>query len=452
MKKYTLLFLFFSLVNYSQIINFTDPVFKAKLLSATTSNYIAGNASGTSIKIDTNNDGQIQVSEALNVVYLRVNNSNISSISGIEYFTNIKYLYCISNSLTTLPISNLTQLRLLECQNNQLTDLAAIQNLTQLTDLDFSFNQITSIALQNLSNLSFVIAENNLLNEIDVCGTNVYRLYCGDNPNLTSINLKNNVVTDVPYTFEGGTFPGPPFHTLLLQNLPLLNNICHDVGEYNALTAAISNFSTTNLSQITFSTSCFTCTDRSLVNLKLNIQGYYDSQTQEMKPAKYNQGISANPTDVDDITVELRTNTGILVDTAIATLKTNGTAVCSFNTAPVGSFFITVKNENMIQSYSSSLQNVGRIPLTYDFTNSVTKAFGDNLVQLSNGKYAFYSGDLNDDGNVDNSDYSLWEIDANNFAYGFYVTDLNGDGNVDNSDYSIWETNSNNFVSIISPF
>lgn len=452
MKKlyFIVLFVLFGLHANSQIITFNDPVFKAKLISATNSNYVAGNASATSIKVDTNNDGQIQVSEALNVVYLNITSSNISSINGIEFFTNIKYLYCSNNLLTSLPISNLTQLRLLDCKSNQLTSLSAIQNLTQLTNLDFSYNQVTSVSLQNLSQLTLVYADDNQLTELDICGTSVYRLFCLNNPNLTSLNLKNGIVTDVPYTFEGGFFPTPPFPTFQFQQLPSLTSICYDPGEYNSIVYNL-NYNT-DLNSISFSTSCLTCTDRSLVNLKLNIQGYYDTQTQEMKPAKYNQGVSTNPTDVDDITVELRTNTGTLVDTAIATLKTNGTAVCSFNTAPVGSFFITVKNENMVQTYSSSLQSVGRIPLTYDFTNSANKAFGNNVILLSNGKYAFYSGDLNGDGNVDNSDYSMWEIDANNFAFGSFATDLNGDGNVDNSDYSIWETNSNNFISIISPF
>lgn len=450
MKKLTLLFFVFSIASYSQIITFSDPVFKAKLVSSTTSNNIAGNINGNSIKIDSNNDGQIQVAEALNVVYLNINSSNISSINGIEFFTNIKYLYCINNSLTNLPISNLTQLRLLNCRSNQLTSLAAIQNLTQLTQIDFSYNQITSVALQNLALLNYVIADNNLLTELDICGTSVYRLFCLSNPNLTTLNLKNGVVTDVPYTFDGGFFPTPPFPTFQFQFCPLINSVCYDAGEYDSIVYNMDL--NVNLNAISFSSTCLTCTDRSLVNLKLNIQGYYDAQTQEMKPAKYNQGVSTNPTDVDDITVELRTNTGTLVDTATATLKTNGTAVCSFNTAPVGSFYISVKNTNMVQSYSNTLLNVGRIPLTYDFTNSVTKAYGNNSIQLSNGKYAFYSGDLNGDGNIDNSDYSLWEVDANNFAFGQFATDLNGDGNVDNSDYSIWETNSNNFISIISPF
>jgi hypothetical protein len=65
--------------------------------------------------------------------------------------------------------------------------------------------------------------------------------------------------------------------------------------------------------------------------------------------------------------------------------------------------------------------------------------------------YGFFSGDLDNDGNVANSDYSIWETDANNFESGIFATDLDGDGNVANSDYPIWENNANNFVSELRP-
>lgn len=73
MKKYTLLFLFFSLVNYSQTINFSDANLKTKLLSSSTASDVAKDSNGNNIKIDHfNSDGEIQLSEALNVYKLDV--------------------------------------------------------------------------------------------------------------------------------------------------------------------------------------------------------------------------------------------------------------------------------------------------------------------------------------------------------------------------------------------
>jgi len=188
-------------------------------------------------------------------------------------------------------------------------------------------------------------------------------------------------------------------------------------------------------------------------NLKLNIEGYYNTTTQSMTPVKANQGFAgATFTDVDDITVELRSNNGTLVDTAVAALKTNGTAVATFPNTAAGSYYLVIKYKNAIETWSATPQLVGPISLTYDFTTAASKAYGNNMKQVSPGVYAIYSGDINQDANIDNLDYSTWEEDANIFTSGYFATDLNGDGNVDNLDYSIWETNSNNFVYSISPF
>lgn len=188
----------------------------------------------------------------------------------------------------------------------------------------------------------------------------------------------------------------------------------------------------------------------SIVNVKLFIEGYYDAAG-AMKSVKFNQDTVSPTTDVADITVELYDSTTLaLVDTTIALLKTDGTAVCTFTTSPSGSYYLSVKGSNFIQTWSAAPVTVGSTPLDYDFSDAATKAYGDNMV-LVDGVYAFFSGELNGDGNVDNADFSLWETDANEFAFGNFITDLNGDGNVDNADFSIWEANANNFVFSFTP-
>ncbi len=63
MKKYLLLLLLASFSVEAQIVNIPDANFKAKLLEASPSNTIAQNASNQNIKIDVNDDGEIQESE-----------------------------------------------------------------------------------------------------------------------------------------------------------------------------------------------------------------------------------------------------------------------------------------------------------------------------------------------------------------------------------------------------
>ena len=73
------------------------------------------------------------------------------------------------------------------------------------------------------------------------------------------------------------------------------------------------------------------------------------------------------------------------------------------------------------------------------------------MVQVESGVWALYSGDINQDGNIDTIDYPFLETDTNNFATGNYTTDLNGDGNVDTIDYPLLETNTNGFISVAHP-
>ena len=189
----------------------------------------------------------------------------------------------------------------------------------------------------------------------------------------------------------------------------------------------------------------------SVVHCKLFIEGYY-ANGGVMSSVMNNRGVSSNLNQVDEITVELvHPTTFAVVATTVASLETNGTAACSFSTAPSGSFYLVVKSNNAIETWSSNPVTVGTTPLDYDFSNSSSKAFGANMREIEPGVWAFFSGDINQDGNIDNSDYTLWETDSNNFESGDIVTDLNGDGNVDNADYTLWETNANNFIYKITP-
>jgi hypothetical protein len=183
----------------------------------------------------------------------------------------------------------------------------------------------------------------------------------------------------------------------------------------------------------------------SLLNLTMFIEGYYIGSN-TMSPVKANQGIGTSTTIVDDILVELRhATTYALVASTQAILLTNGTAACTFSTAPNGSFYVVVKHRNAVQTWSANPVAIGATS-SYNFTTAANKAFGDNMKEVESGVWAFYTGDLNQDDLIDLTDYSIWETDNNNFEFGNFPTDLNGDGLVDLSDYSIWESNSNAFI------
>lgn len=182
------------------------------------------------------------------------------------------------------------------------------------------------------------------------------------------------------------------------------------------------------------------------LSLKLFIEGYY-SGAQTMTPVKMNEGIGNSTTDVDDITVELRNAIAPygLVATTTAALKTNGTALVNFTNSYTGSYYVVVKHRNALETWSANPVLI-TTSTTYDFTTAANKAYGDNQISVGNGQYAIYSGDVNQDENVDLIDASMLETDINAFQFGYLGTDINGDGNVDLLDAPIVETNINGFI------
>jgi uncharacterized repeat protein (TIGR01451 family) len=212
---YTLaLVLLCAFVGKAQIINFPDAAFKAKLLEADATNTIAStqtpeygliNGSGnytwfssSYTKIDTNNDGEIQVSEALAIKYLDVSGlynlpGIIANLTGVESFTNLLALKCNLNIITTLNVSGLTNLQGLECRFNHISNLD-MSGLTNLKRINCSSNQLPSLNVSGLTNLKNLWCGSNQLPSLNVSGlTNLEILWCNNNllPNLNVIGLTN---------------------------------------------------------------------------------------------------------------------------------------------------------------------------------------------------------------------------------------------------------------------
>ncbi|WP_445456522.1 hypothetical protein [Flavobacterium sp. HNIBRBA15423] len=189
------------------IVTIPDANFKASLLAH--GNSITGN--GIS-KIDTNDDGEIQISEAQ--VYAGTINcfdKNISDLTGIEAFINITGLGVVNNQLASLNISQNTALEVFNCGGNQLTSLDVSQNTVlkflycyenQLTSLDVSqnialtqlncqSNQLTNLDVSQNVALTLLACLSNQLTSLDVSqNVALIQLHCYDNQ-LISLNLAN---------------------------------------------------------------------------------------------------------------------------------------------------------------------------------------------------------------------------------------------------------------------
>lgn len=93
-------------------------------------------------------DGRLTAEEMEAVKKIDVTYKNIASLKGIEYFLLLRDLNCGNNKLTSLDVSNNTELRYLACYKNSITELDVSKN-TKLYYLYCSENRLTSLDLSN---------------------------------------------------------------------------------------------------------------------------------------------------------------------------------------------------------------------------------------------------------------------------------------------------------------
>lgn len=153
----------------------------------------------------------------------------------------------------------------------------------------------------------------------------------------------------------------------------------------------------------------------------------------------------------DTITAYLRTVSSpyLVIDSAkalIDSLSFKGSFV--YHDAVSGVYFIQLKHRNALETWSKTggMNFTQGNVMNYNFTNSQSQAYGNNLV-LKGVSYCLYSGDVNADGIIDGNDLQTGDNDAANFASGYIATDVTGEGITDAEDLSIIDNNA--FLQIV---
>ncbi len=142
---------------------------------------------------DYGQDGVLTEAEIAGVTEIDVSRKNISSLRGIEYFTELTKLYCNGNQLTSLDMSENTLLKNLICDYNSLTSLN-VTKCTALVNLDCESNQLTTLDITKNTALTDLACGENLLISLDVSmNINLKDFDCSNNQ-LTSLNVSNNKV------------------------------------------------------------------------------------------------------------------------------------------------------------------------------------------------------------------------------------------------------------------
>lgn len=250
----------------AQIVNIPDANFKAKLITSnTTTHIIARNLLGVPVSIDTNGDGEIQLSEAQNIGELGLggsvgyNMNIITSIVGVKSFTNLKKITTSNFALVqSIDLSDMTSLQNITVeQNTALTSLdihgtgATIvkvknnpnlvnldaHNSTFLGNLDCSINNLQTLNVSGLTSMFKLTATNNHLVSVNLSGltslyeadflfNNISNISLQNNMALEILNLNYNNLSSMPLTATPNLkylgIGGCSFSTLDLSHFPLL--------------------------------------------------------------------------------------------------------------------------------------------------------------------------------------------------------------------------------------
>lgn len=155
----------------------------------------------------------------LNAISLNVNNKNIHSITGIQYFKNLVSLQCDSNlivSISGLPNS----LIVLHCSHNQLNALPVLPNT--LSDLDCSYNLLTQLPAIAQIGTSLNCSNNPSLSCLPTLASSIFQ----------GIKIKNTAITCFPNEFGGDAD----------TTLPFCNSACTYIPNLHFVTIPDTNF------------------------------------------------------------------------------------------------------------------------------------------------------------------------------------------------------------------
>jgi len=204
-------------------------------------------------------DGEIYATELKKIEVIDVQDSDISTLDGLQYCKNLKSLNIARNKIKDLePLRELRNLTSLLAGVNGLVNIDAISSLTNLQYLDLSSNKISSIKpLESLTNLKLLgIGSNPIrditpisklpdLEQLAIPGLNISDLRPLSNLNkLTSLIAGANEISDI----------SPLAGMEKLSYLDLTFNKVGDIGAIKNLKSLrvlkISNNSVNNISSL----------------------------------------------------------------------------------------------------------------------------------------------------------------------------------------------------------
>ena len=205
-------------INYLEAIN-TDDTLRPILLKIKGLNYSHNSTTNldwlkyfpniTELNCN-NNNLNISSLESLKYVpdlqILFINYSNIDDLSNLKFTPKLRKLYCRGNKITQLSSTDISliNLKYLYCSSNKIISID-VSNYISLTYLDCSYNKITKLVLHNTPKLRTLCCRENQIINLDLVGHgphNAFKVLHCDTNELTELNLQGLINIQEVYCFS----------------------------------------------------------------------------------------------------------------------------------------------------------------------------------------------------------------------------------------------------------
>ncbi len=186
------------------------------------------------------------------------------------------------------------------------------------------------------------------------------------------------------------------------------------------------------------------------LNVRLFIEGYYKSfetMNASVNPTLY-------PLLCDTVQIELHASSPpyTLIQSKKGTIDINGNGSLVFSQISLGNiYYVVVRHRNSLETWSTNPIVFSSTTISYSFTNAANLAFGNRIKSMGDGRFALYSGDIDQNGIIDQNDEVSIENASLMFSYGYLINDINGDFLVESTDYNLVENNASLLIAVARP-
>lgn len=420
--------------------------------------FLENNGYGNGVIDDNVYTALVEVAEGFNL-----HNGLVADMTGIEDFRDAWYLIIRNNSnLTSIDLSENTKLTTLSLADNDLTSLDVGNNiLLEKIYIDGNSN-LGPVDVSDLSNLNTLSVNNTGISSIDV----------SNNPLIRVLNLNDNNFTSLDIS----AYPS-------VVQLRITNNQLTSLNVANGNNANFTWFDVQGNPDLTCIQADAITPAEPSIWFKDDSANYSLDCAGKIIPFVYLQGAAENPNTgeenlmrddlraggmlptispyadaltcdptvlnttgntavVDWVTVQLRdkNDQNIIVETRSALLLRNGSIVdvdgsssVSF-TSWAGDYYVVIQHRNHLGIMTEQVQTLSFTNTSLDLRSdtSLIKGGSNAVKDLGNGMYALWSGDYDNNGQIQNVDLNT--IIQLLGGSGYNEADLDMNGQIQNTD------------------